>query len=175
MVEISVFKGNPVPALGLEAGVAEGAARDLPNQTGLLVILGKLLQGAGSVVDRDRHAAKDLIARAASLLESKLESGHASSLPRLVRGGLTPWQVRRVKAHIEGGLDSSLRVLDVARTTQLSTSHFCRAFKTSFGETPRAHILRRRVERTQEFMLTTKEPLSHIALASGLCDQAHFS
>src|SRR5262249_1506686 len=64
---------------------------------------------------------------------------------------------------------------DVARITQLSTSHFCRAFKTSFGETPRAYILRRRVERAQELMLTTKEPLSQIALACGLCDQAHFS
>jgi AraC-like DNA-binding protein len=57
----------------------------------------------------------------------------------------------------------------------LSSSHFSRAFKESYSETPHAHIVRRRIERAAKLMLTTDEPLSRIALACGLCDQAHLT
>jgi AraC family transcriptional regulator len=54
-------------------------------------------------------------------------------------------------------------------------SHFCRAFKESFGTTPHMQIIRLRLELAQRLMLTTAEPLSQIALACGLADQAHLS
>jgi AraC-like DNA-binding protein len=53
--------------------------------------------------------------------------------------------------------------------------HFCRAFKESFTETPHSHIMRLRLEMAQRLMLTTDDPLSHIALDCGLSDQAHLS
>src|SRR5690606_2306493 len=51
----------------------------------------------------------------------------------------------------------------------------CRAFKESFGTTAHMHIIRLRLELAQRLMLTTDEPLSQIALACGLADQAHLS
>jgi AraC family transcriptional regulator len=57
----------------------------------------------------------------------------------------------------------------------LSYSHFNRAFKVSFNETPTAYIMRQRVRLAQEKMLSTGHPLSRVALECGLCDQAHFS
>ena len=54
-----------------------------------------------------------------------------------------------------------------------TSSYFCRAFKDTFGDPPHAYIMRRRVERAQTLMLQTREPLSQIALACGLSDQAH--
>jgi AraC-like DNA-binding protein len=93
----------------------------------------------------------------------------------LARGGLAPWQARRVTALIETSLRSSIRVRDFNAITGLSTSHFARAFKASFGETVHTYIVRRRMERAQELMLTTNESLCQIALECGLCDQAHFS
>src|SRR5262249_17231416 len=89
--------------------------------------------------------------------------------------GLAPWQVSRVKAHIETGLTSALRIHDLAPIAQLSASHFCRAFKHSFGETLHAYVVRRRIERALDLMVTTDRSLNQIARACGLCDQAHFS
>ena len=58
---------------------------------------------------------------------------------------------------------------------QLSTSHFFRAFRQTFGESPHAYIMQRRIRRAQELMLTSRLPLSQVALECGMCDQAHFS
>ena len=91
------------------------------------------------------------------------------------RGGLAPWQVLRVKAHVEAHLDSTLRTRDLAAMARLSTGHFCRAFKRSLGVAPIAYIGRRRVASAQKLMLATNEPLSQIALACGFYDQAHLT
>jgi AraC-like DNA-binding protein len=91
------------------------------------------------------------------------------------RGGLAPWQARRVAAYIHGHIGSSLRAAQLATLVRLSNSHFFRAFKVSFHETPAAYIMRQRMRLAQDLMLTTRHPLSQIALQCGLCDQAHFS
>ncbi|THK35807.1 AraC family transcriptional regulator [Ensifer sp. MPMI2T] len=61
------------------------------------------------------------------------------------------------------------------QATRLSVSHFSRAFRDSFQETPYAYVLRCRVARSKEMMATTNEPLAQIALSCGMADQAHFS
>ena len=91
------------------------------------------------------------------------------------RGGLAPWQVLRVKTHVESHLDSTLRARDLAVMVRLSTGHFCRAFKRSLGVAPIAYIGARRVASAQELMLSTNESLSQIALACGFYDQAHLT
>jgi len=90
------------------------------------------------------------------------------------RGGLAPWQVRRVTAYIEEHLASTIRLQDLARIARLSHSHFCRAFKESIGHPAHAYVMRRRVQRAQRLMLTTAESLSQIAALCGMADQAHF-
>ena len=91
------------------------------------------------------------------------------------RGGLAPWQVLRVRTHVEAHLDSTLRARDLAAMVRLSTGHFCRAFKRSLGVAPIAYIAGRRVARAQKLMLATNESLSQIALAAGFYDQAHLT
>lgn len=91
------------------------------------------------------------------------------------RGGLAPWQVLRVKTHVEAHLDSTLRARDLAAMVRLSAGHFCRAFKRSLGVAPIAYIAGRRVASAQQRMLATDEPLSQIALACGFYDQAHLT
>jgi transcriptional regulator GlxA family with amidase domain len=92
-----------------------------------------------------------------------------------VRGGLAPWQVRRVLAHIEANLETPIRNQDLAAIARLSADHFNVAFRSSVGEAPHGYIIRRRVERAQGLMLSTEKPLSEIALECGLTDQAHFT
>jgi transcriptional regulator GlxA family with amidase domain len=54
----------------------------------------------------------------------------------VARGGLAPWQVRMVEAHIDGNLDRNIAVEELAGLARLSVSHFGRAFKQSFGVAP---------------------------------------
>jgi AraC-like DNA-binding protein len=91
------------------------------------------------------------------------------------KGGLAPWQVRVTKAYIEHNIDQVVRIEDLAAVTRLSASYLSAAFRRSFGEPPHSYLVRQRIERAQHLMLTTDEPLSRVARACGLCDQAHFS
>lgn len=90
-------------------------------------------------------------------------------------GGLAGWRVKRVTAFIEANIDVSIRVGDLARMVLLSTSHFCRAFKQTFGVTPLRYVTRQRMRRAQAIMLCSRDSLAKIAVDCGMCDQAHFS
>ena len=90
-------------------------------------------------------------------------------------GGLAGWRVKRVTAFIEANIDMSIRVGDIAHCVLLSTSHFCRAFKQTFGVTPLRYVTRQRMRRAQAIMLCSRDSLAKVALDCGMCDQAHFS
>ena len=93
----------------------------------------------------------------------------------IVRGGLAPWQRRKIERYIREQLERPVQIEELAGQIPLSVSHFCRAFKETFGDTPHAYLIRLRLEAAQAMMLETAEPLSQIALASGFADQAHLS
>jgi len=137
--------------------------------------LRQLLVEAGTLIDRDREAARACIDRAAALLEG--QGGHRSPAEPASIGngrGLAPWQARRAAAYVDENLGSTIRLHDLAASARLTVSYFSSAFKGSFGIPPRTYILKRRVDLAHELMLTTDEPLSQIALACGFSDQAHF-
>ena len=92
-----------------------------------------------------------------------------------MRGGLAPWQAKRVAAYIEANINSNFRATDLAGIVQLSVSYFFRAFRRSFGETPHAYVTRQRMRRAQVIMRSSQMPLSQIALDCGMSDQAHFT
>jgi AraC family transcriptional regulator len=112
---------------------------------------------------------------AAVLRLVKLVTPPTVAEPASARGGLAPWQKRKVDRYLKQNLDRQVRVNTVAGHVALSVSYFSRAFKKSFGVTPHMHMLRLRLKLAQQLMLTTEEPLSQIALACGLADQAHLS
>jgi AraC family transcriptional regulator len=95
--------------------------------------------------------------------------------PKPIRGGLASWQIRRVTAHVEADLAAKVRIRDLAGLIKMSSSHFSRAFKRSFAETPHRYVMRRRVERAKALMLTTDTSLGRIAADCGFADQPHFN
>ena len=121
-------------------------------------------------IGRDPEGARVAALRLVTLLTSP---GGGEPVP--VRGGLAPWQKRKVDRYIQQRLERTLRVKELAEQVSLSVSHFCRAFRESFGASPHLHLTRLRVERAQRLMLTTQDPLNQIALACGMADQAHLS
>jgi AraC family transcriptional regulator len=94
-----------------------------------------------------------------------------STLP----GGLQLWRMRKTCDFIDANLSSTLRISHLASNANLSHSHFARAFRRSFGESPHAYIVRMRVQRAQTMLLTSVAPLQQIALDCGLSDQSHLS
>ena len=147
----------------------------------LSVIAALLVEAANKARDGDREATRAHIAHAVALLRGKPCLGPSgvhvlSNLEtHVARGGLPAWQARRVFAHVEANLCRRIPIQELARLLNLSASHFCRAFKCTFGVSPRDYVLRRRIEVAQGLMLTTSEPLSSIAVRCGMCDQPHFT
>jgi AraC family transcriptional regulator len=131
----------------------------------------QLLQTADEALSHDRLTARRFIDQAMTLLHQRA----ASATDTMMCGGLSPWQVRRIAERIEKQLESPLKTSQLAGLVDLSTGYFCHAFKKSFGQSPHAYITRKRVERAQDLMLATDEPLSQIAVACGLADQSHLS
>ena len=120
-----------------------------------------------------RDNAEESLRRAATMLE---EVGlPVPPAPVAGQHSLAPWQVRRVSAHIEANLDSTIRNSELAAIARLSVFHFTVAFRGSMGNSPQQYIIRRRMERAQGLMLTTDASLSDIAATCGLADQAHFT
>jgi AraC family transcriptional regulator len=126
-----------------------------------------LLTTATLALDTDSDTARTCIQRAAALLGIDL-----CSRPK---GGLAPSQARRVRCYIEDNLCLDINARDLAGIAQLSTSHFFRAFRQSFGEAPRSYLMRRRILRAQELMSTSQLSLQDIARDCGIGDQPHFT
>ena len=146
------------------------------------LVAAQLMEAAGNVLEGDREAAQAHVAHALALLHGEQMSRPPAGSTCIsttgrgatVRGGLAPWQVRRVTDYIEAHLSTTIRLEELARLARLSHSHFCRAFKESLGCPAHAYVMRRRVQRAQGLMLTTGESLSQIAAQCGMADQAHF-
>ena len=139
-------------------------------------MVARLLATATSTLEADRLMARTCIQRAAALLGVDLNQTGSGPSPRvyLPRGGLAPWQAKLVNRYVREHLSSSFRITTLAQIVQLSSSHFHRAFRCSFGETPRSYILKWRVMRGQHLMLNSDFSLAQIAQEIGMCDQAHF-
>lgn len=138
-------------------------------------LIANLLRDARQAVRQDRLEAERRVRQAIELVQREgkrlLDDGHPA--PRT--GGLAPWQMRRIDAHLAANLEGTVRVSDLAALVRLSTSHFSRAFAVSYGVSAREHIIRQRLEQARRMMLGSTEPLGQIAAACGFSDQAHFS
>jgi len=139
----------------------------------LRALVTELCSAVKSALDDERGTAEDSLRRATAILE---EIGESSAPTREgARGGLAPWQIRKVVNYVETHLERSFRNEDLAALVRLNPSHFGRAFRNSFGEPPHEYVIRRRVERAQGLMLSTNASLSDIALDCGLADQSHLT
>jgi AraC family transcriptional regulator len=147
----------------------------------LRIVIADLIDAVRSVLHDEHESAAEYLRRASEILEVDRE-GPKSTIERRSperaepgRGGLAPWQIRRVTTHIEAHLDETIRNSELAAVAMLSTFYFCRAFRESFADSPHSYIVRRRVERAQGLLLTTNIPLAQIAVSCGIADQAHFN
>jgi AraC family transcriptional regulator len=80
--------------------------------------------------------------------------------------------MRRTQEMLRGNLHGNIRVQQLARECELSTSHFARSFKVSFGVSPIQWVIRQRVSLAKELLIQRKISLSDVAILSGFADQS---
>ena len=98
--------------------------------------LAELLETARRELERDRELAKASLTTASRILRVEIERcSVANGCPT---GGLVGWQVARVQAYINSNLHRTIHIRDLSSVARRSPSHFCRSFKSAFGETPHA-------------------------------------
>jgi AraC-like DNA-binding protein len=90
-------------------------------------------------------------------------------------GGLPPRTLRRVQEYVEAHLNESIELEELAAIAGLSMYHFARAFKTSAGVPPHSYLLRQRVDRARDLLISTEIPVADIAIATGFADQSHLA
>jgi AraC family transcriptional regulator len=91
------------------------------------------------------------------------------------QGGLAPWQQRVVTAHIDEHLSETVRLATLARLARLSSFHFCRAFKQTFGMPPHRYHTDRRIEHAKDLLAERKRTVTDIGLSVGYSETSSFS
>lgn len=92
-----------------------------------------------------------------------------------VRGGLAAWQQRVVMTYIEEHLGEPVPLAKLAELASLSTYHFCRAFKQSFGVPPHRYHTGQRIERAKALLAKPAFSVTNIGLTVGFSETSSFT
>ncbi|MFW5845937.1 MAG: helix-turn-helix domain-containing protein [Planctomycetota bacterium] len=84
-------------------------------------------------------------------------------------------RIAQVLTAIESAPQEAWTIAGLARHAGLSPRHFQRLFRDGVGCTPLAYILERRIERAQELLRQSADPVTSIAFATGFNDSNYFS
>jgi AraC family transcriptional regulator len=91
------------------------------------------------------------------------------------RGGLAPWQLRRVTEYMTERVADSVRLKELADQIGLSASQFGRAFKISMGITPHRWQINLRIQEAQELLREGALSPAETSLETGFAEQSHFT
>jgi transcriptional regulator GlxA family with amidase domain len=80
-----------------------------------------------------------------------------------------------VSGYVQTNIATKILISDLAGLAHFSAGHFFRTFKTSFGMSPQAYVMRQRILRAAALMKDSNESIAKIAVDCGLCDQAHLT
>lgn len=94
---------------------------------------------------------------------------------RALAAAATAAKVQTALAFIDEHLGEGLTLPAIARPLALSPHHFAHVFKRATGVAPHQYVMRRRVERAKELLVSTSLPIADVALAVGFANQSHFS
>ena len=127
----------------------------------------------------DRHAANitPYYDAVASVLAHEL-AGLSDSMSMnggQLRGGLAGRQQHLVKTHIQSHLSRHISIASLAGLVDLSSSHFCRAFRESFGISPHRYQTRLRIEQAKVLLESTERSITDIGMRLGFCDTSAFT
>jgi AraC family transcriptional regulator len=109
------------------------------------------------------------------LIHHMLKRHNRRAEREIVRGGLSPSTRRRTIDYVEAHLDQALTLDHLAAEAGLSTFHFAKMFRISFGMPPHRYVAERRVERAKQLLRDARITLAQAALVCGYASQSHFT
>ena len=112
-----------------------------------------------------------------SLLVSTHLLQHYGSDKEMLRAQrrLESWQKIRAEEMLRAHLEGNIRIADLAAACQLSSSHFSRCFRQSFGTSVHQWLIMLRIDIAKDLLREPELSLAEVAFRSGFCDQAAFS
>jgi AraC-like DNA-binding protein len=102
------------------------------------------------------------------------EPARCDVAPR-ARGGLAAWQQRTVKEYIAANLAEPISLATLANLVRLSTYHFCRAFKQSFGVPPHRYHTGLRMELAKALLAKPVQSVTDIGMTVGFSETSSFT
>jgi AraC family transcriptional regulator len=91
------------------------------------------------------------------------------------KGRLSPAQIRRLTEYIDSRLREQLNLETLAAVVGVGMWTFTRHFRESFGRTPHAYIIERRIDCARRLLAQTNLPIKEVASMCGFADQAHMT
>lgn len=116
----------------------------------------------------------DLLSMSLSMALIK-KYGGTSTVPALLKGGLSRAHLNRVLDYIHENLDRDLRLPELSGLTGLSMFHFARSFRESLGLTPHQYVINTRVESAKSMLMRAEWNIEQIASATGFSDGSQLS
>ena len=92
---------------------------------------------------------------------------------RKLEGGLSKRALKRATDYVGDNLAGDVTLVEISRAANISPYHFSRLFKESTGLSPHQYVIRERVERAKELLISTDLPLHEVAALAGFADQSH--
>ena len=84
-------------------------------------------------------------------------------------------RLRRARDLMDREYASPLDVAALARTALMSTAHFSRKFRATYGETPYAYLMTRRIERAKALLRLGDLSVTEVCMAVGCTSLGSFS
>lgn len=94
-------------------------------------------------------------------------------LLKTYENGISHTRLRQVTDYIQTHLEQDLSLNELAAIAQMSPHYFSQLFKQSTGMTPHQFVIRARVERAKELLMSRKWSIASVANMVGFVDQSH--
>jgi AraC family transcriptional regulator len=91
------------------------------------------------------------------------------------RGGLAPWQMRRLEAYVDAHLSSDLTLDELARAVGISVRHLSRSFRQEKGLSVHRWIAERRLAEARRMLADTDLPVHLVGELSGFRSASAFA
>lgn len=84
-------------------------------------------------------------------------------------------RILQAVAYIRRHLNVPLDVNILAHDACMSKDHFIRVFRQETGDTPKAYVIKKKMESAEQFIVTSDRPIKEIARMVGYDDYSHFN
>lgn len=107
-------------------------------------------------------------------LATHLAARCSNRLPRSVRAGIAPMQLRRTIEFMRDNLHRDISLSEMSGVAQMSKYHFAKCFKLATGMPPHQHLIQLRIEQACRRIKNRKLSLEEIAYRVGYLDKNYF-